>query len=144
MLPNRVNYIALIFASTIIMTLGNIDFSYAQTEFTTDSAQPCFMNYTAGVQMWENCGFDRDFIGATTAGFMYVTGGWFAVALVSVLILAVYVKYQNGLYAMIIGVFFFAFSTQIFPDEWVSFGFVIAAVIVGGYFYNAFVNRTRS
>lgn len=141
MLPNRVNYIALVFASTIIMTLGNIDFSYAQTEFTTDSAQPCFMNYTAGVQMWRNCGFDQDFLGATTAGFMWVTGGWFAVAIVSTLILAVYVKYQNGLYAMIIGGFFFAMSSQLYPTEFVSFGFIVAGVIIGGYFLMAYLRN---
>ena len=33
---------------------------FAQEVITVNQTEPCFLNYSAGVDMWKNCGFDED------------------------------------------------------------------------------------
>jgi hypothetical protein len=48
-----------------VSSLGFIPDSFAQTNVTVSTPTPCFLNYTAGVEMWQNCGFQNDYISAT-------------------------------------------------------------------------------
>ena len=87
---------------------------------------PCFFNYTAGVQMWQNCGVGQDWLQAFLSPWQWITGGYFSMIVVAVLILATYIKYQKVLYPMVIGIIFLPISYFVFPQL-----FVIWAIIVG-------------
>ena len=49
--------------------------------------------------------------------------------LISVIILAVYIKYHKAIYAVAIGVVFIPISFQFFPDQF--WGFIIILVVLG-------------
>lgn len=103
--------------------------AFAQETITVNSTQPCFLNLTAGIHMWENCGADEDYLKFAFLPFEWITGGYFTMIVVSVLILAVYLKYHKVIYAFAIGVVFLPVSFAFFPDEF--FGFAIIAVVLG-------------
>lgn len=103
--------------------------SFAQEEIIVNSTTPCFFNYTAGIDMWEQCGADEDFISFVLLPFEWITGGFFTMILVSIIILAVYLKYHKAVYAFGIGVIFLPISFQFFPDQF--FGFVVIAITMG-------------
>jgi len=48
--------------------------SYAQIVIPINQTEPCFLNYTAGINMWRNCGYDVDYIDAALLPFEWVTG----------------------------------------------------------------------
>ena len=79
--------------------------------------------------MWENCGADEDFISFAMLPFEWITGGFFSMILVSVIILAVYLKYHKVIYAFAIGAVFLPISFEFFPDQF--WGFVIIVIVIG-------------
>ena len=81
-----------------------IDQAYAQTVIDVGETQPCFMNYTAGSQMWKNCDFQGDPVGATMLGFEWVTGGLFSMIVVALIVIMVYIKYHTVIYPIAIGI----------------------------------------
>lgn len=103
--------------------------AYAQETIIVNSSTPCFLNATAGIHMWENCGADEDFISFALLSFNWITGGYFSMILISVLVLAVYIKYNKVIYAVAIGVVLIPFSYQFFPTDW--WGFIIIMVSLG-------------
>ena len=49
--------------------------AYAQVNIDVPTSQPCFLNMTAGVDMWKNCGASDDYMDFALGGFEWVTGG---------------------------------------------------------------------
>lgn len=133
--------------------LGNT--AYAQSSINVTESVPCFLNYTGssyvtsnnsartGLQMMQNCGFETDFIAATTVSFDWVTGGLFPFIVVTVLIVMTYLKYQTGIYPVAIGIVFLPFAAWAFPDEFISYAIAIAAVIGAGAVLNAIIKQTK-
>ena len=120
-----------------------LESAYAQSSLNITASTPCFLNYTAqGIEMWQNCGMDEDYIRATTVGFDWVTGGLWPIILVSVLIVMTYVKYQNGIYPLAIGIMFLPIAGYYFPDQFVSYGIVIGALIAVGAIVKMFIKQT--
>ena len=111
------------------LTIPFLSDAYAQQVITVNSTTPCFLNATAGIHMWENCGADEDFISFALLPFEWITGGYFSMILISVIILAVYIKYHKAIYAVAIGVVFIPISFQFFPDQF--WGFIIILVVLG-------------
>lgn len=103
--------------------------AYAQEIIIVNETQPCFLNATAGIHMWEQCGADEDFIKFALLPFEWITGGFFTMILVSVIILAVYLKYHKVVYCFAVGVVFLPVSFQFFPGQF--YGFVVIAVTLG-------------
>ena len=116
----------------VFLTLFLIPFvseAYAQETIIVNETSPCFLNYTAGIDMWRQCGADEDFVSFALIGFEWITGGYFTMILVSVIILAVYIKYHKVIYPVAIGVVMLPISFQFFPEQF--WGFIIIMVVLG-------------
>ena len=120
-----------------------IDQAYAQTVIDVGEAQPCFMNYTAGSQMWKNCDFQGDPVGATMLGFEWVTGGLFSMIVVALIVIMVYIKYHTVIYPIAIGIIMLPTSYFLFPDIFLSFALIMAGVGIAALIYGIIVLRTR-
>ena len=114
----------------------------AQT-ITVNSTDPCFLNYTAGVELWENCGFDDDYLTFALMPWEWITGGYFTMILVSVIILGSYIKYQKMVYPVLIGVLFLPISYFAFPNVFLTWGVVMAFAGIGMLVWYAFIRQTR-
>ena len=102
----------------------------AQTTIQVNSTSPCFLNATAGIHMLQNCmNGSNDIVKASLLWVQWITGGYFSMILVSLLVLAVYIKYNKVIYATAIGVVFIPIAFQFFPGAW--WGFIIPVVVLG-------------
>ena len=120
-----------------------IDSAYAQSSLNVTASQPCFLNYTAnGLEMMQQCGLDEDYLRATTVGFDWVTGGLWPLIVVTVLIVMTYLKYQNGIYPLAIGIVFLPIAGYYFPAQFISYAVVIGAVIGVGALVTMFIKKT--
>ena len=113
----------------LLLIVPSVNEAFAQQVITVNDTTPCFLNATAGIHMWENCGADEDFISFALLPFEWITGGYFSMILISVIILAVYMKYHKAIYAVAIGVVFIPISFQFFPDQF--WGFIVILVVLG-------------
>lgn len=104
--------------------------------------QPCFMNQTAGAEMWKNCGATTDYIKFALLPFMWVTGGWFSMIIAVVLILAVWIKYQKAIYPILIGIAFLPISYALFPTQFINFALILAFLALGLYLADIIISRT--
>ena len=112
---------------------------------TLNSTVPCFFNYTAGADLWQNCGMGNDYLVTAMLPFQWVTGGWFSMIMVSVFVLMTYIKYQKVVYPMIIGTLFLPVSYFLFPTQFLSFAFLMAGcgiALIIGYVYISQTNET--
>ena len=123
----------------IILAILAISFvsneAYAQSSVTIigdETLQPCFMNMTAGAQMWDNCGANEDYLDFALMPFEYITGGYFSMILVTIFVIMSYIKYQTVLYPMLIGLLFLPISYTFFPDVFLTYALALFAVGVGG------------
>lgn len=96
-----------------------------------NSTSPCFFNYSAGAQMWQNCGFGTDYIKASLGPWNYITGGYFSMILVSILIGAVYLKYHKAIYVLAIGSLFLPISYGVFPEVFLAWAIVMSGIFIG-------------
>jgi len=120
-----------------------IESAFAQTVINITTTEPCFLNYTAGVDMWINCGFEDDFIAAALLPFEWVTGGIFSMIIVVILIFMTYMKYRTVIYPIAIGIIFLPISYFQFPDVFISYALVLTGLGVAAMIYTAFVIRTK-
>ncbi|MCH7560094.1 MAG: hypothetical protein IIC67_01780 [Thaumarchaeota archaeon] len=116
---------------------------YAQVTINVTETLPCFLNYTAGPQMWNNCGFADDPIAAALLPFEWVTGGIFGMIIITVLIIASYIKYHTIIYPVILGIMFLPTSYFLFPDIFLSYAIILAAIGIAGLIYTILVIRTK-
>ena len=114
--------------TTALMLGGLTEPVHAQTTVSVSDTTPCFMNYTAGTEMWQNCGFEDDFLKATLMPFEWVMGGYFTLVIVSILIIITYMKYQTVIYPLAIGVVMLPISSWAFPEMVIGYGLILAAV----------------
>ena len=101
--------------------------AFAQT-IQVNQTTPCFLNYTAGIHVWDNCGMDEDYLKAALIGFEWVTGGYFSLILAGIFILFTYIKYHKAIYPIIVGVSFIPLSVFLVPDQWWMFALAMAAL----------------
>ena len=110
---------------------------------TVNSTQPCFLNMSAGVDMWKNCGFDKDYLQAALAPWMWVTGGYFPMILASVFVLIPYIKYQKAIYPIMVGTLFLPISYFVFPQVFLSWAIIMVGMVVGVLIWYAFISQTN-
>lgn len=127
----------------ILLIVGFVTPAYAQTTIQVPDSQPCFLNYTAGVNMWKNCGITKDYLQTALMPWEYVTGGNFTLLFVSLVILATYIKYQKTIYPLLIGTFFIPMSVFVFPTAWVNWAIILAGLSIGIMIWDAFVKQTK-
>lgn len=104
---------------------------------------PCFLNYSAGPDMWHNCGMDVDFLKSALLGFEWVTGGYFSLILVGVFTMISYIKYHKVIYPILIGIAFLPFSYFVFPQAFLNFGLIVFAVAMAALIIYAFLKQTK-
>lgn len=110
---------------------------------TVNSTTPCFLNYSAGAEMWRNCGMTTDFITTAMMPWQYITGGNFSMILVSVFCLMTYIKYHKIIYPIMIGTLFMPISYFLFPDQFLSFAILMSFVGIGIMIWYALTRQTR-
>ena len=92
------------------------DNAFAQTTIDVGESTPCFMNYTASTEMWSNCGMETDPLGVVTLPFEWVTGGYFSLIVIGLIMLIVYIKYQTAIYPVAIGTVMLPTSYFLIPN----------------------------
>ena len=118
--------------------------AFAQQNVTVNATTPCFMNYTSnGIEMWQNCGFDEDYMAAVILPFEWVTGGLFSMIIVIVLIAMTWLKYKTPIYPIAIGVLMLPMSLYLFPDEFASFAFLAVGIAAGSLMIHIIIQKTR-
>ena len=127
-------YLYILLAIIAVSFASNEVYAQSQTVVITgdENLQPCFMNMTAGAQMWKNCGASDDYLDFALAPFEYITGGYFSMILVTIFIIMSYIKYHTVLYPMLIGLLFLPISYTFFPDTFLVYALALLAVGVGG------------
>ena len=121
--------------------------AYAQNTVTIigdESTQPCFLNMTAGANMWDNCGANEDYLDFALMPFEYITGGYFSMILVTIFVIMSYVKYHTVLYPIIIGLLFIPISYTFFPEVFLTYALILIAVAFGGLLARMIIWRTRN
>ncbi len=116
----------------LILIIGLIGFPnvYAQT-IQVNETEPCFLNYTAGARIFQQCGFTDDWLEASLIGFEWVTGGYFSFIFLGVIVMATYIKYHKVLYPLIIGIFFLPVAWTLIPTEfWVYLILLVGASLI--------------
>ena len=108
-----------------------------------ESLEPCFMNMTAGAQMWKNCNASDDYLDFALAPFEYITGGYFSMILVTIFIIMSYIKYHTVLYPMLIGLLFLPVSFTLFPDTFLTYAITLFVVGTGGLLAWILIWRTK-
>lgn len=108
--------------------------AFAQTINVTETT-PCFLNYTAGIEIWENCGMGDDYVKASLIGFEWVTGGYFSLILAGIFILFTYIKYHKAIYPVIVGIAFIPLAIFLVPDDWFfsTIALMALAFFAGGF-----------
>ena len=133
-------------ASLVPIEISSSEFvpvAHAQTSITVPEATPCFVNYTAGANMWDNCNFEDDFLSSALLPWEWITGGHFSLILVSIFILFTYIKYHNMMYPMLIGIMFLPVSFFVFPSEFLTFAIMLLGLGIGIAIYYAYVKQTK-
>lgn len=119
------------------------DNAFAQTTIDVGESTPCFMNYTASTEMWSNCGMETDPLGAVTLPFEWITGGYFSLIVIGLIMLVVYIKYQTAIYPVAIGTVMLPTSYFLIPNAFFSFLILMIAIVVAAGIYYGFVAGNR-
>lgn len=133
-------------AAYLILVLAAVamtNTAFAQTTVQVPESTPCFLNYTAGPEMWRNCGITEDYLQTALMPWEYVTGGNFTLLFVSLVVLGVYIKYHNTIFPILIGTFFIPLSVAVFPTQWLNWAIILGGLAIGIKIWDAFVKQTK-
>lgn len=135
------NWYVLLAVAVLPLFIGD---AFAQQEVNVTSITPCFMNYTTqGIEMWQNCGFDTDYVAAVTMPFEWVTGGMFSMIIVIILIAMTWLKYHTPIYPIAVGVFMIPIALYLFPSEFQSLAYLLMAIGIGALIWYIMIQKTR-
>ena len=117
-----------IISAVLITFIPSVSEVNAQTTIEVPTTTPCFLNFNSTHQMWDRCNAEEDFLEFALRPFQWVTGGYFSLIIVSILIIFTYVKYNNALYPVVIGTMFLPVSYFVFPDTFLSHALILVAI----------------
>jgi len=123
----------------LLLLLNVVSLQVIQVNETT----PCFLNFTAGPQIFENCGFGDDYIVAALLPWEWITGGYFSLILVSLFIMISYIKYHKAVYPLLIGITFLPVAFFIFPDVFLTFAFIMMIVTTTILAWYIYIKQTK-
>ncbi len=109
-----------------------------------NSSQPCFLNYSAGVDLWRNCGMSNDYLTTAMFPWQWVSGGNFSMVLVSVFVVMSYLKYQKVVYPILVGTLFLPVAWFLFPTQFLNWAIIMtgcALSLLAGYIYISQTNE---
>src|SRR3990167_7424282 len=87
-----------------VLALLPLNSAFAQQVVSVNQTTACFLNYSAGIDLWKNCGLDDDYIQTALLPWEWITGGNFSLIIVSIFVLVSYIKYHKAIYPIIIGI----------------------------------------
>ena len=93
--------------------------------------------------MWENCGFGDDWLTASLLPFEWITGGYFSLMIVSVILLGIYLKYHQMIYVIVILIIFLPISFQFFPSVFLGAIMILIVLAIAGYIYYMLKRQTE-
>lgn len=125
------------------LLINAVEPAFAQTTITVNQTTPCFLNQTAGIQMWENCGFKDDWLTASLLPFEWITGGYFSLLIVSIILLMIYLKYHQMIYVIVIMIIFLPISFQFFPGVFLTGMMITVVLAIAGYIYYMLKRQTE-
>ena len=108
-----------------------------------NSTAPCWQNATAGNDIFQNCGGGTDYLTMILTGWQWVTGGWFSMILVSILVAFTYIKYHKAIYPLITGTLFLPIGWFLFPAQFLTFAFIFAGVVAAILIHYIFISQTN-
>jgi hypothetical protein len=129
------------------MILLSLSFSFmpafGQEVISVNDTMPCFLNATATYHIFEDCNANGDFLDFALIGWEWVTGGFFSMILVSVIIVAVWKKYNEVIYPIFIGIVFLPFAWFFFPAVFLSWAIIMAFVGIGILIWYVLIRQTQ-
>lgn len=96
-----------------------------------NATTPCLLNFTAGAEMWNNCGITDDYLQFIILPWEWISGGNFSLIVVSLFIMFSYIKYHKIVYPLLIGLIFLPISAFLFPTTFQSYAFVFIGLSIG-------------
>jgi len=111
---------------------------------TVNATSPCFLNLTAGADMWENCGYGDDYLQAMLLPWEWITGGYFSMVIISMFVMVTYIKYHKAIYPILIGIIFIPVSFFLFPNQFILIAFIFGIGLPAGVFlFSILMHRTK-
>jgi hypothetical protein len=132
-----------VIAAIASLSVLGVDQVYAQQVIEVGETTPCFLDYNATGNMWENCGAQDDFLSFALLPWEWITGGFFSMIIVSLFIIISYVKYHNVMYPILIGVMFLPISYFVFPESFISWALILAGVGLALTVAYIFIKQTK-
>ncbi len=108
-----------------------------------NTTEPCFLNFSAGANMWQQCGMGEDYLETVLLGWEWITGGYFTMVLIGLFSLISYIKYHKAIYPLMILVMFLPVSYFLFPVELVVFIGLFTIALIASLLFFIFRNQTR-
>lgn len=126
----------------LLFGIGFINSAYAQT-INVNSTQPCFLNYTAGADMWRNCGIEDDYLKFVILPWNWITGGYFSMFFVIIIVIATWLKYHKAIYPILIGTFYLPISAALFPQQFMMYAILFSGIAIFITVWYVFIKQTR-
>lgn len=142
-LPHTLIFAAIFIGGAIPSPTTGIEPVYAQQSINVNQTTPCFLNYTAGYDMWENCGMGDDYLQTALLPWEWITGGNFSMMLAGVFVLFTYIKYHKAVYPIIIGIMMLPISYAVFPDTFLSWAIIMTFVTIGILIWYVYIRQTK-
>src|SRR3990167_10355609 len=120
-----------------------VDYAFAQQVVTVNQTTACFLNYSAGIDLWENCGLDEYYIAFALLAWEWITGGYFSMIIVSLFVLISYIKYHKAIYPIIVGAMYLPIALYLFPETFLSFALLMAGVMFGILIWYIYIKQTK-
>jgi hypothetical protein len=134
-----------LFSFLALLSVVSVPSVFAQEQIVISEPLPCFSttNVTSAYIWLKGCGLDVDYLEFSFLGFEYVTGGRFTMVLSSIFTLVAYVKYHKPEYSIMIGLSFLPITYGFFPGEFLTFAFVMVAMVLTTYGFHILIRQTK-
>ena len=129
--------------AVLILLAASTSFAYAQEDVQVPESTVCFMQDDLGVDIFQRCGLGEDWLAAITVPFDWVLGGYFSLAIVSILCIMTYQKYGKAIYPMIIGIMYLPVAYAVLPPQFLTIGFLLVGSLFGIYIWYTFIRQTK-
>lgn len=126
-----------------VILLSVLPTAFAQQIIPVNETQPCFLNATATWHILENCNARQDPMKWVLSGWEWISGGYFTMILVTILIISVYAKYHEVIYVVYIGLVYLPIAYFVFPVQFVSWAIIMSFVGIGILIWYAMIRQSE-
>ena len=137
-------FLTIILFIVILPTTTSSPSAFAQEPIIINDSTPCFLEQNVtGIQMLKNCGIEEDFLAFALLPWQWITGGYFTMIIITILIFISYQKYHKAAYPIIIGTLYIPASYFLFTPQQFAFAILITFLAIGILFWFIFVRQTK-